>query len=385
MLIQIHILQNYAPSNLNRDDSGAPKSAYFGGVKRGRISSQCLKRNIRTSDIFKKAFQAKGLLAERTQELPKRVDEALKQMGVEDETRAAIIARVPEIGRESDKRTSDDSGETDEEASTDEDTLKTKQLIFFNPNEIPPFAEKLFEIYTRYGHKKWTDTKAKTKLKISQITKELGSSIPRSVDIAMFGRMTTSAAFEDAQASVQVAHSLTTNAVETEFDYFTAVDDISGQTGAGMIGDVEFNSATHYKYLNVHWEELVKNLGNDKAVAQQAVLALVEAAAQAQPSGKQNSFAAFNLPDFILVEVGDKNLPISYANAFTKPVRETHTQSLLDSSVTVLNDYMNRLRKAYAITTKRSYLTVFDHTIDEAEKKDSLPELQEWLSSQLPV
>lgn len=385
MLIQIHILQNYAPSNLNRDDSGAPKSAYFGGVKRGRISSQCLKRNIRTSDIFKEAFQAKGLLAERSQDLPTRVDEALKQMGVEDETRAAIIARVPEIGRESDKRANDDSDETDEEESTAEDTFRTKQLIFFNPNEIPPFAEKLLEIYTQYGHKKWTDTKAKTKLKISQITKELGSSIPRSVDIAMFGRMTTSAAFEDIQASVQVAHSLTTSAVETEFDYFTAVDDISGQTGAGMIGDVEFNSATHYKYLNIHWEELVKNLGNDKAVAQDAVLALLEAAAQAQPSGKQNSFAAFNLPDFILVEVGEKNLPISYANAFTKPVRETHTQSLLDSSVMVLNDYMNRLRKAYAITTQRSYLAVFDHTIDEAEKKDSLPDLQEWVSSQLQV
>ena len=46
-----------------------------------------------------------------------------------------------------------------------------------------------------------------------------------------------------------------------------------------------------------------------------------EAAAVAQPSGKQNSFAAFSLPDFILVEVSDKNLPVSYANAFLKPAR----------------------------------------------------------------
>ena len=120
----------------------------------------------------------------------------------------------------------------------------------------------------------------------------------------MFGRMTTSEAFEDVQAAVQVAHALSTNALAQEFDYYTAVDDLSGESGAGMIGDVEFNSSTYYKYLNVHWEQLVKNLGGDAAVARQAVLALLEAAATAQPTGKQNSFAAHSLPDLVLVEVG---------------------------------------------------------------------------------
>ena len=45
MLIEIHMLKNYPPVNLNRDDSGAPKTCFFGGVQRGRISSQCLKRS----------------------------------------------------------------------------------------------------------------------------------------------------------------------------------------------------------------------------------------------------------------------------------------------------------------------------------------------------
>ena len=53
MLIEIHAIQNHSPANLNRDDLGAPKTCYFGGVMRSRISSQCLKRSIRTSEQFK--------------------------------------------------------------------------------------------------------------------------------------------------------------------------------------------------------------------------------------------------------------------------------------------------------------------------------------------
>ena len=52
MLIEIHMLKNYPATTLNRDDSGAPKTCYFGGVQRGRISSQCQKRSWRTSPLF---------------------------------------------------------------------------------------------------------------------------------------------------------------------------------------------------------------------------------------------------------------------------------------------------------------------------------------------
>ena len=53
--IQLHLLTNYAPSNLNRDDLGRPKTAKMGGVDRLRISSQSLKRAWRTSEVFEKA------------------------------------------------------------------------------------------------------------------------------------------------------------------------------------------------------------------------------------------------------------------------------------------------------------------------------------------
>ena len=47
--IDIHILQTVPPSNINRDDTGSPKTAYFGGVKRSRVSSQAWKKATRDS------------------------------------------------------------------------------------------------------------------------------------------------------------------------------------------------------------------------------------------------------------------------------------------------------------------------------------------------
>lgn len=381
MLIQIHILQNYAPSNLNRDDTGSPKDAIFGGKRRGRISSQCLKRSIRRSAAFQDAFRATDLLGVRTKKLPSLIEDELRKLGADDEIVKAIVKRVPEIGRESGKKgpESDDGEEKKNEDSAGEVETETKQLIFIAPNELSILAGKLLESYQRIGSRRWPT------IKIPEITKDLGDTLPRSVDIAMFGRMTTSSAFENVEASVQVAHALSTNALSEEFDYFTAVDDLSGETGAGMIGDVEFNSSTYYKYLNVHWEKLVENLGGDVAAARNAVLALLEAAATAQPTSKQNTFAAFNLPDFILVEASGRNLPVSYANAFLKPAYASGDRTLMDASVDLLAGYLEKISDAYNLTPARAYLSLTSSSLDGAQKAKSLAALQDWLADQLPV
>jgi CRISPR system Cascade subunit CasC len=369
MLIQIHILQNYAPANLNRDDTGSPKDTYFGGARRGRISSQCLKRNIRKSVAFAEAFEENGLLGMRTKLLPDLIGKELKALNAKNDVIQAIVGQVPQIGH---KGKTEESEETETEKGPAETT--TRQLIFIGQNELRPLAEKLLALY-QVDPKKWDKV---------ELEKELGSSLPRSVDIALFGRMTTSAAFENVQAAAQVAHAISTNALTQEFDYYTAVDDISGESGAGMIGDIEFNSSTYYKYLNVHWEGLVNNLGGDLEVARQAVLALVEAAATSQPTGKQNSFAAFNLPDLVLIEVTQKNLPVSYANAFIKPVRASGDQSMLDVSVEKLGDYLQRLSKTFNLDGKRAFIATQAYSLPDAEAKPSLDDLKTWLDADLP-
>lgn len=373
MLIQIHMLQNYVPSLLNRDDSGAAKSAPFGGRQRSRISSQCLKRSIRLSDSFQNAFKQNGLLADRTKRLPKLVAQALRGMGTDEEICAAIAERTAEIGQESKKR---------ESKTVDLENLETRQLIFIGGNEVKNIAIKLLDLYNE-NPKKWA------KRKIDEITNALGSSVPRSVDIAMFGRMTTSAAFEDVQASVQVAHALATNELVRVYDFFTAVDDLkkqddSADAGAGMIGDVELNSSTYYKYFNIHWEGLVENLGGDAEVAAQAVTAFIEAAALAHPSGKQNSTAALNLPDFVLVEVSHKNLPVNYANAYLQPAAPWTRETLMQNAISKFDKYGQSLRTVYGLNGQRAYFSTEEKAeIAEAQNVHSLPNLQEWVDNQI--
>ncbi|MCB0197465.1 MAG: type I-E CRISPR-associated protein Cas7/Cse4/CasC [Anaerolineae bacterium] len=383
MLIQIHILQNYVPSNLNRDDSGSPKSAIFGGYPRGRISSQCLKRSMRHSDVFKAAFKDDGLLANRTNLLPQLVDEALKELGADEKARQTIIRRLPELGG---------GGAIKEDY---EGEIKTKILVYLTPVEAKLVSEKLWHLYQEVGDKVFSSSKS---LPIKDIETTMGHETPRSVDMAMFGRMTTSVAFNNVEAAVQVAHAISTNSLTREFDYFTAVDDISGETGASMIGDLEMNSSTYYKYINICWEDLVKNLGGDTEVATQAVTALIEAAALAQPSGKQNSTAAQNLPDFMLVEISPKNIPVSYANAFLKPATHGRQTSMMQNSINQLHDYAERLRKAYALNGSRAYYTTETHlpghkagdapaavnqVLTTMADKESLPGLQAWAAEKI--
>lgn len=377
MLIQFHILQNYAPANLNRDDTGSPKDAIFGGKQRGRISSQCLKRSFRRSSAFSEAFGGTNLLGTRTKKLPELIAKALVDAGANEEELQAIVARVPEIGRESAKKGEGDE-ENGEEKTAAETEKVTKQLIFIGQDELPRLAAGLLAAYRATGAKNWA------KAKIQDITRDLGNTLPKSVDIAMFGRMTTSSAFENVQAAAQVAHALSTNALTQEFDYYTAVDDISGESGAGMIGDVEFNSSTYYKYLNVHWDQLVENLGGDRQVACQAVLALLEAAATAHPSGKQNSFAAFSLPDFILVEISQRNLPVSYANAFLKPARAYGEHSLMDDSIGKLAEYITKISSAYDLKPERAYLSMDGTDLAGGARIASLGALKGWMAERLP-
>lgn len=382
MLIQIHILQNYAPSNLNRDDTGSPKDAMFGGTRRGRISSQCLKRSIRRSAAFAEAFGPQGQLGVRTKKLHELLRDELMAMGVDEAARGAVLARVAEIGRESGKRAAGEAEEEEDDGKTEAVAeVETKQLIFVGRDELRPMAERLVALYHEHGAKKWADAK---KLPIKDIAKALGKSAPRSVDIAMFGRMTTSEAFQNVEAAVQVAHALSTNALSQEFDYYTAVDDLSGESGAGMIGDVEFNSSTYYKYLSLHWEKLVENLGGDTETARRAIQALLEAAATAQPSGKQNTFAAHSLPDLVLVEVRDKNLPVSYANAFIKPARPAGDQSVMEVSIGKLSDYMGRARQAYGLNGQGAFVSLEEAALPGAEAKSSLAELESWLVAHIP-
>src|SRR6266545_3068996 len=352
-LISIHLLQNHAPSNLNRDDNGDPKDCLFGGFRRARISSQALKRTIRWSKTFRGYFADRGdLLALRTLLMPEEVRKRLTQYQLDDVAQKAIVEAAEKFGK-ADKGAPAGDIDVTEDTDTSRRTrvrgepteassplAKTKQLMFLTTLEIDQLTDEMVALYKEKGGKAFADIKW-DKFREDRAEKY----IPHAVDIAMFGRMTTSSPFKDVEAAVQVAHAFSTHAVEQEFDYYTAVDDISGEAGAGFIGETSFNSATYYKYINIHWEGLLANLQNDLA----------------------------------LIEVRDRNVPLSYANAFVQPVRATAQSSLVVRSAEALQDYAATINGLYGLQARRAFISTVPFTLAEAQQCASLTALLSWL------
>jgi CRISPR system Cascade subunit CasC len=164
-------------------------------------------------------------------------------------------------------------------------------------------------------------------------------------DIAMFGRMLAEKPELNIDAACQVAHAISTHRVNMEMDFYTAVDDLLGkeETGAGMMGVLPFNSACFYRYVRIDWNQLLVNLNGDSELARRTVEAFLRAAVLAVPSGKQNSYAANNPPDFLLGVVRQDGQAWSLANAFEKPVRADMGGGFVAPSIKALDAYWGNL------------------------------------------
>lgn len=145
----------------------------------------------------------------------------------------------------------------------------------------------------------------------------------QSVAVALFGRMVASNVNLKIDAACQVAHAIGVGAVEREYDYYTAVDDEKKRNdeadeGAGMIGTIEFASATVYRYATINVGMLRENLGDD-AVVDRAIELFVDSFVRSMPTGKITTFANRTLPDAVLVQVRNDQ-PINMAGAFEEPI-----------------------------------------------------------------
>jgi CRISPR system Cascade subunit CasC len=364
MLIEIHLIQNHAPSNLNRDDTGSPKECVFGGVKRGRISSQCLKRTIRRSELFKAAMD--GHLGTRTRRLPELVRDRLLAEGVLADVADVAAKKASGFGTKEGK---------------EQTNLRTAQTMFLTEADITAVVDVMRAAVTAAGDAKSLD---KIAAKDLQAQAQQAGFRPISVDVALFGRMTTSEAFRDVEAACQVAHALSTHKVDRGFDYFTAVDDLKDDAqgeaeedaGADMLGDVEFNSACYYKYFSIDLNGLRQNLTGENigrksvpideqaeaaALANRAVTALLQAAILTTPTGKQNSFAAHQLPAAVLVEVRPTHLPISYANAFVDPAKQGLGDDLIEASLMKFTSHVEKLSAGFNLPATARLLLAPEH------------------------
>jgi len=329
MFIELHILQNFAPSNLNRDESNSPKDCVFGGTRRARISSQCIKRSIRSHPSF--AEETEVELGTRTRLLAVAVSALLQAEGKEveqaDQAAQALVGSI--LGGMDAKKKE-----------------QSKVLFYASQEEKEMLAQRLLDAWDELSEEK-SRTDAISGIKNEFI--KLFQNRTSAPEIAMFGRMLAEEPKLNLDAAAQVAHAISTHRANMEFDFFTAVDDLQkdGETGAGMMGVTGFNAATFYRYANVDFNQLVANLDGDHELALKTLRGFLKASALAIPTGKQNSFAAQNPPSFLLAVVRKTGNTWSMANAFEKPISPKGDSSQLDASIEALDAYWGELQEFF--------------------------------------
>lgn len=324
--VDIHILQTVPPANLNRDDAGSPKQAIYGAVRRARVSSQAWKRAARVA--FADLVPEESL-ATRTKKIAKILSDRLAaRTGIDPDaaTRIATTLLAPL------------------EIKPGKKAEETAYLLFFGRAQI---EELVGQVAERASDLAGLEGKALADA-LSDVSAKavLGAGHP--IDVALFGRMVANLPELNVDAATQVAHALSTHQAELQFDYYTAVDDenLDEETGAGMIGTIEFNSATLYRFATVELSQLLRNLGGDIEAATTALEVFLNAFTKSIPSGHTNSFAHRTLPGLVSVAVRDDQ-PINLVSAFESPIRTT--AGTFDASVARLADEARKVGQLWGV------------------------------------
>jgi len=331
MFIELHLIQNFAPSNLNRDDTGNPKDTDFGGVRRARISSQAIKRAMRQEGIFAETTQVPS--GERSKWMTRPIIEGIVAEGKDEEdAKNVAIAFVSDYAAKSDKKNPE----------------RSSVLIYFSKEEVGTAVAGLLENWDEALESANAKTPKSLKYVVNGLEKatKTRTSAP---DIALFGRMLAENPALNIDAACQVAHAISTHRVIMDMDFFTAVDDLQSEeeTGSSHMGVTAFNSACFYRYARIDFNQLVKNLDGNEELAQKTVKGFLRSALRAIPTGKQNSFAAQNPPSFALAVARKDGMSWSLANAFEKPVRTAPEGGFVKNSIEAADAYWAKLSKIY--------------------------------------
>ena len=359
--VNFHILISHSPSCLNRDDMNMQKTAIFGGIRRVRISSQSLKRTLRTSDYYGTHL---GDASIRTKRLDSPEEDGLKSRMVEalagrfDETIVTITLELL-----SDKKPKADG------------IMEGDSVAPWAVEEVAFFCEKIKQAGDDLDSKKLSK-------ELKQDLAALRRSLENGLDIALSGRMATSGLMSEVgkvDGALAVAHSITTHAVESDIDWFTAVDDLQ-DLGSGHLDTQEFSSGVFYRYASLNISQLRENPGGATRPKVMEIAAhLLHMLATEVPSAKQQSFAAHNLADLALVSLSDQ--PISLANAFEAPIKAAG-DGFLNPSVTALHDYWKRIYQGYGLEDLCAEFALHGLEVPKGiVVKDKIAELESWIRS----
>ncbi len=342
-LIELHILQSYPVTCLNRDDVGSPKSAIFGGTPRSRLSSQCLKRAIReyATELLPQRFGGK-----RTKLIVEPIAQRLREKGYSaEEALSLAVSATNAINK------------YDEDKAKKNDVHMAKTLVFLSPNDFQVMADAAAEV---------AEQESDEKKRVTLINKAIPKALKQvqlidAADIAIFGRMVANDASLNIEGAGMFSHALSTHRCDSEIDFYSAVDDDhrarqleddNTDAGAGMIGTLEFNSATYYRFAAINLDLLWNrsHLGGLEENEQRQVLeSFLKAALLAVPNARTNSMNGHTLPGYVLGVVKDHGQPVQLINAFEKAAHSNG--GYLEASRELLKSHFAELKNTWGIET----------------------------------
>lgn len=334
LYIDIHVIQNVPPSCVNRDDTGSPKTAEYGGVTRARVSSQAWKHAMRK--MFEKDFDEK-FHGTRTKHVVEMVANEIRKLKPEMSEKE-INKRANNIF---DKRLVNGKKKSLIEVK---DNL-AKVMVFFDEEQARTLAE--LELNDVDDAKKYI---------------EAFDSNP-SYDMTLFGRMVAADAGLNIDAAVQVSQAISTHAVRNEYDYFTAVDDLGkelDETGAGHIGVKEFNSSTLYRYASVNVNEIKKNHAGAEA---DIVAGFIEAFVRSMPTGSVNAYANNTFPALVYVTVRHDSA-VYLGDAFENPIKNSGN-GFVAPSVKRLAEHAKEVYENYCAAPYKSFAIGYENDMGE--------------------
>ena len=336
--LQLHLLTAYAPSNLNRDDLGRPKTAKMGNSERLRISSQSLKRAWRKSDFFTESL-TENIGVRSRKFITEWVYKPMKEKGVEEKLAISCAKKIMENYRKNKKSEDEAKKDTKENGKKSEESkvnFDMDQLIHISNNE----QQEIERLVALLINQKREPTQDELNKLIK--TRQENSSI----DIALFGRMLAGKTEFNIEAACQVAHALSVSAISIEDDFFTAVDDLNDKgkdASSGHLGERGFASALFYTYICISRDLLLDNLNGDEALVEKTLKALTESAIKVAPTGMQNSFASRAYASYLLIEKGTQQ-PRSLAVAYFNPIR---SQDMVNDAITRLEQQLDKFDQVY--------------------------------------
>jgi CRISPR system Cascade subunit CasC len=339
-LIELHILQSFPVSCLNRDDVGAPKTAVFGGVTRARISSQCLKRAIR--EFAQDSYPSARFGGKRSRLIIEPLKKALLSEKIAADEAMKLALQVADELSGLDEKTIDRKTLMPKEGKTP----RVGTLIFLSPAEIAALAK---EAASLAAGKKKLDPK-----KLFAVCKS--TPLSDAADIAVFGRMVAKGPDLTLEGAAMFGHALSTHKAENDIDFFAAVDDEKlkeEDAGAGHTSTLEFTSAVYYRYAALNLGLLKDHLSELDADERRAIVdAFVRATLLAVPTARHNSMNANVAVDYALGLYRESGHPLQLVNAFEEPVRSQ--AGLLQPSVRKALLHQRRLEEflGQAPTTK---------------------------------